>query len=100
MYFLPIRMYKRDTLLCQAVAELYSKRKWLGQATGEAALLVTSKAFQGEGEFARTALPLLVPLLKGKDGSNLQVKFIAFFLYYCSDVALDYVCTRYVVVVK
>ncbi|CAM9374006.1 unnamed protein product, partial [Laminaria digitata] len=57
----------------KAVAELYTKRKWLGQATGEAALLVTSKAFKGEGEFARTALPLLMPLLKGKDGSNLQV---------------------------
>ena len=59
------------------MAELYTKRKWLGQATGEAALLVTSKAFKGEGEFARTALPLLVPLLKGKDGSSLQVNFVS-----------------------
>lgn len=58
----------------QAVTELYTRRKWIGQATGEAALLVTSKAFTGEGEFLRAALPLLAPLLKGKDGSNLQVR--------------------------
>lgn len=57
----------------QAVSELYTRRKWLGQAAGEAALLVVSKAFHGEGEFSHVVLPLLVPLLKGKDGSNLQV---------------------------
>lgn len=58
----------------QAVSELYTKRKWIGQAAGEAALLVTSKAFKGEGEFLRVVLPLMVPLLKGKDGSTLQVR--------------------------
>lgn len=55
------------------MAELYSKRKWLAQAAGESALLVTSKAFEGEGAFANVVLPLLTPLLKGKDGSTLQV---------------------------
>lgn len=58
----------------QAVSELYTRRKWIGQAAGEAALLVTSKAFEGEGEFLRMVLPLLTPLLKGKDGSTLQVR--------------------------
>eukprot|EP00903_Cladosiphon_okamuranus_P021832 g20075.t1 len=57
----------------KAVSELYTRRKWIGQAAGEAALLVASKAFEGQGEFARAVLPLLVPLLKGKDGSTLQV---------------------------
>ncbi|CAM9621337.1 unnamed protein product [Scytosiphon promiscuus] len=57
----------------KAVAELYTRRKWIGQAAGEAALLVTSKAFEGEGEFLGMALPLLAPLLKGKDGSTLQI---------------------------
>lgn len=55
------------------MAELYSKRKWLAQAAGETALLVTSKAFEGEGAFANVVLPLLTPLLKEKDGSTLQV---------------------------
>ncbi|CAM9169353.1 unnamed protein product [Ectocarpus sp. 12 AP-2014] len=57
----------------KAVSELYTKRKWIGQAAGEAALLVTSKAFEGEGEFLRVVLPLMVPLLKGKDGGTLQL---------------------------
>lgn len=57
----------------QAVSELYPKRKWLGQAAGEACLLVISKAFEGEGEFATVALPLLAPLFKGRDGETLEV---------------------------
>lgn len=57
----------------QAVSELYPRRKWLGQAAGEACLLVTSKAFEGEGEFAGVALPLLAPLFKRKDGVALEV---------------------------
>lgn len=65
-----------DKICCfwQAVAELFNKRKWLGQAAGEATLLVLSKAFLVKGEFATMALPLVVPLLKGKDKGNLQVK--------------------------
>lgn len=57
----------------QAVSELYGKRKWLGQAAGEACLQVTSAAFGGDGEFTDVALPLLAPLLRGKDGSVLEV---------------------------
>ncbi|CAM9220010.1 unnamed protein product, partial [Sphacelaria rigidula] len=56
----------------KAVSELYPRRKWLGQAAGEACLLVTSKAFEGEGEFAGVALPLLAPLFKRKDGVALE----------------------------
>lgn len=56
------------------MSELYTRRKWIGQAAGEAALLVTSKAFEGEGEFLGMVLPLLAPLLKAKDGTTLQVR--------------------------
>lgn len=54
-------------------AELYVKRKWLAQAAGEVAILVASKAFMGQGEFEASLLPVVVPLLKGKDGRSLQV---------------------------